>query len=46
VPIEWHYRPESKLSMVRDGWAMLGELLRIRLRAVRGEYRGKVDVTG
>jgi dolichyl-phosphate beta-glucosyltransferase len=39
VPIEWHYRPESRLSMLRDGWEMLKELLRIRLRSSRGEYR-------
>jgi glycosyltransferase involved in cell wall biosynthesis len=38
VPIEWHYRRESKLSMMRDGAAMLAELLRIRARAARGEY--------
>jgi dolichyl-phosphate beta-glucosyltransferase len=39
VPIEWHYRAESRLSMLRDGWQMLKELLRIRLRALRGHYR-------
>lgn len=38
VPIEWHYRRESKLSMMRDGAAMMAELLRIRARAARGEY--------
>jgi dolichyl-phosphate beta-glucosyltransferase len=39
VPIEWHYRRESQISMVRDGFSMLGELLRIRSRAMRGKYR-------
>ena len=39
VPIEWHYRAESRLSMLRDGWEMLRELLRIRLRAVSGRYK-------
>jgi dolichyl-phosphate beta-glucosyltransferase len=39
VPIEWHYRAESRLSMMRDGWEMLTELVRIRLRAARGLYR-------
>lgn len=39
VPIEWHYRAESRLSMLRDGWGMLNELLRIRMRAARGAYR-------
>lgn len=38
VPIEWHYRAESRLSMLRDGWAMLKELLRIRRRAASGGY--------
>jgi dolichyl-phosphate beta-glucosyltransferase len=39
VPIEWHYRSESQVSMVRDSLGMLRELLRIRLRAFRGAYR-------
>jgi dolichyl-phosphate beta-glucosyltransferase len=39
VPIEWHYRAESRLSMMRDGWEMLNELLRIRMRSSSGQYR-------
>jgi glycosyltransferase involved in cell wall biosynthesis len=39
VPIEWHYRAESRLSMLRDGWEMLQELIRIRLRAATGKYK-------
>jgi dolichyl-phosphate beta-glucosyltransferase len=39
VPIEWHYRRESQINMVRDGVAMLREVLRIRARAIRGLYR-------
>lgn len=39
VPIEWHYRDESQLSMVRDGFGMLRELLTIKWRAERGLYR-------
>jgi dolichyl-phosphate beta-glucosyltransferase len=35
VPIEWHYRRESRLSLVRDGAGMLRELLAIRARAGR-----------
>ena len=38
VPIEWHYRRESRLSLLRDGARMFGELLSIRARARRGEY--------
>jgi dolichyl-phosphate beta-glucosyltransferase len=39
VPIEWHFRSESQVSMVRDSFGMLRELVRIRLRARRGTYR-------
>jgi dolichyl-phosphate beta-glucosyltransferase len=39
IPIEWHYRRESRLSIVRDGFGMLRELFRIRARARRGAYR-------
>jgi glycosyltransferase involved in cell wall biosynthesis len=38
VPIEWHYRPDSQLSILRDGVGMLWELLRIKWRALRGIY--------
>lgn len=33
VPIEWHYRAESRLNVLRDGPAMFAELLDIRRRA-------------
>jgi glycosyltransferase involved in cell wall biosynthesis len=33
VPIEWHYRPDSRLNVLRDGPAMFAELLRIRRRS-------------
>lgn len=39
VPIEWHYRKESRLSMLRDGIGMLRELFRIKARALRGAYK-------
>lgn len=32
VPIEWHYRAESRLNVLRDGPAMFVDLLRIRFR--------------
>jgi dolichyl-phosphate beta-glucosyltransferase len=35
VPIEWHYRAESRLNVLRDGPAMFAELLDIRRRAKR-----------
>jgi dolichyl-phosphate beta-glucosyltransferase len=39
VPIEWHYREESQVAMLRDGFGMLRELLNVRARAARGAYR-------
>ena len=39
VPIEWHYRRESRLDLVRDGLGMFRELIGIRARARRGAYR-------
>ena len=39
VPIEWHYRSESRLSITRDGLRMLGEILAIKSRAAGGAYR-------
>lgn len=39
VPIEWHYRADSQLSVVRDGVGMMRELLKVRWRATRGRYR-------
>jgi glycosyltransferase involved in cell wall biosynthesis len=39
VPIEWHYRSDSRLSLSRDGAAMFAQLVRIRLRSARGVYR-------
>jgi glycosyltransferase involved in cell wall biosynthesis len=38
VPIEWHYRRQSQLSLVRDGASMLRQLLRIRSLARGGAY--------
>ena len=38
VPIEWHYRRDSRLSMMGDGAAMLRDVLRIRARARSGRY--------
>ena len=38
VPIEWHYRADSRLRMMRDGVDMLREVAQIRRRAQRGDY--------
>ena len=41
VPIEWHYREESRLSIVGDGFGMLRELLAVKWRDWRGGYHGR-----
>ena len=38
IGIDWHYRSESKVRPIRDGWATLRDLLIIRYRASRGRY--------
>lgn len=38
VPIEWHYRRESQVSMLRDGWRMLRDVAAIRARVAAGSY--------
>lgn len=37
VPIEWHHRAQSQVSVLRDSWPMLRDLLRIRTRTRRGQ---------
>ena len=39
IGIDWHYRSESKVRPVRDGWNTLRDLLAIRYRSLRGRYR-------
>ena len=38
VPVSWAHDHRSKISPVRDGTRMLGELLRIRMNSVGGKY--------
>ena len=38
VPIEWHYRSQSKVKPLRDSLAMAWEVLRVRWYSVRGMY--------
>jgi dolichyl-phosphate beta-glucosyltransferase len=38
IPIEWHFRAESRVSFFRDSPRMFRDLLRIRGRVARGEY--------
>jgi dolichyl-phosphate beta-glucosyltransferase len=39
VPIEWHYAESSRLSVARDSFEMLADVIRIRARALGGAYR-------
>ncbi|HTI40040.1 MAG TPA: dolichyl-phosphate beta-glucosyltransferase [Vicinamibacterales bacterium] len=39
LPIEWHYRPESRLNVLRDGPSMFFELLAIRARHRRKDHK-------
>ena len=36
VPIEWHYHSTSQLSVTRDAWRMLRDVLKVRARIGRG----------
>lgn len=38
IPIEWHFRADSRLRMGRDSIGMMREVFRVRRRARRGEY--------
>jgi len=38
VPIEWHFRADSRLRMIPDSVRMLREVFRIRMGARRGAY--------
>ncbi len=38
VPIDWYYRPESKVSALRDALQMVEDILRIHRNARRGLY--------
>ena len=37
-PVNWTHQPGSKVSVVRDGLRMAGDLFRIRARMMRGVY--------
>ncbi len=38
IPIDWYYRPESKVSALPDALRMLEDIFRIRAQARRGLY--------
>jgi len=38
IPIEWHYREQSRVSPLRDSLRMTRDVLKIRWNAMRGRY--------
>jgi dolichyl-phosphate beta-glucosyltransferase len=40
VPIEWHHRPESQVSVTRDAWRMLADVWHVRARVRNGKLLG------
>jgi glycosyltransferase involved in cell wall biosynthesis len=38
VPVDWYYRPESKVSALRDALRMISDIFRIRSNGRRGLY--------
>ena len=38
IGIDWHYRSESKVRPLRDGWRTLRDLVIIRYRSLAGQY--------
>ena len=38
VPITWYYRPQTKISPLRDSIKMVVEVLRVRVNGWRGKY--------
>ena len=38
VGIDWHYRSESKVRPIRDGWRTLRDLVIVRYRSFAGRY--------
>lgn len=38
VPIEWHYREHSRVSLVRDSFRMARDVMKVRMNLLRGRY--------
>ncbi len=38
IGIDWHYRSESKVRPIRDGWRTLRDLVIVRYRSLTGRY--------
>ena len=40
IGIDWHYRSESKVRPIRDGWRTFRDLIIVRYRLLAGRYKG------
>jgi len=38
IPIEWHYRPNSRINPLKDSYDMFVEVLNIRRKGKAGVY--------
>ena len=38
LPIEWHYREHSRVSLARDSFRMARDVFRVRMNLLRGRY--------
>jgi hypothetical protein len=38
VPVNWAHQPGSRVNLVTDSARMAGDLVRIRLRRIKGRY--------
>lgn len=41
IPITWYYKPQSRISPIRDSVNMVLEVLRVRMNGLRGKYDRK-----
>lgn len=39
VPVEWHYVETRRVNPFKDSWQGFTDIIKIRLKAMRGEYR-------
>jgi glycosyltransferase involved in cell wall biosynthesis len=44
VPIDWYFREESKVRVLRDAWRMFRDVLRVRWNERRGRYAAHAPI--
>ena len=45
VPVSWAHDHRSKISPIRDGTRMFGELMRVRMNSMSGKYNPSTSAT-